>query len=797
MAEGAYRYSAFISYRHVSRDRKWARWLIEKLETFRTPSALVRQGAPARIGRLFRDDDEIPASSDLSQQIEDALRASRFLIVICSPDTPQSKWVSREIEFFRSIGRGDHILALLVEGEPHKSFPPELLRVARERTLADGTTAMEWSDAEPIAADVRPRDDERRSTTERRAFLRIAAGLLGLRYDDLAQREQQRRVRRQRLQGAVAAVLAIAAGVGAYEYWDYNTLHTHYYRSYGTRWGIAFGIDEISPEMAAHRAFSYAIDTRRGHVVAMRRETGYGGRNPLDGNGITGEAWETGVAEWRFTGRGDRAERIDIYGQAVYQTSRTDAKLMSESFSWLPDGTAAVAFKYPNGGAAALQAADSVVMTSSSDAIKQRSQIALHKLQFTADGYVANRMFQTVWGGPARDANGSFGKSYDYDGQGRRIATRELNAGGHTIADQTGSSVLRFTYQRGEMVSVERRDDANKLHMGPSGYAMKHATHDRYGNITSTSYQGEDGKPVALKLGFARIDIKYDDRGNVTEETFFGARGERVKHGAWGLYLITYKYDALGHDIEDAGFGLRGEPILRTDNGLHRIARHYDDAGNEIEDDLFGIDGKPVLTTDIGSARTVFSYDEHGNETGQRYFGTDNRPILSKDRGVAALTERYDGRGMETDESYFGTDGKPILRTDMGYARQTYEYDERGNEIGERYFGTDGTPVARLDWGVARVAYQYDDQGNETEEDYFDTADRAVARKDWGVARVMARYDGHGKKVEEAYFGIDGRPATNKSNGAASLRYAYNAWGDLTETKRFDAAGAALPAKGH
>ena len=129
MAEEVFRYRAFISYRHVERDSKWARWLIEKLETFRTPRALVRNGAPLRIGQLFRDDDEIPASSDLSHQIQDALRASQFLIVVCSRDTPQSMWVRREIEFFRSIGRGNRIFALLADGEPSESFPPELLRV--------------------------------------------------------------------------------------------------------------------------------------------------------------------------------------------------------------------------------------------------------------------------------------------------------------------------------------------------------------------------------------------------------------------------------------------------------------------------------------------------------------------------------------------------------------------------------------------------------------------------------------------------------------------------------------------
>ena len=86
--------------------------------------------------------------------------------MVCSPDTPGSQWVRREIDYFRKLGRGDHILALLVEGEPAEAFPPELLHAF-------------GGDVEPIAADVRHRHDERQAATERRAFLRIAAGLSG------------------------------------------------------------------------------------------------------------------------------------------------------------------------------------------------------------------------------------------------------------------------------------------------------------------------------------------------------------------------------------------------------------------------------------------------------------------------------------------------------------------------------------------------------------------------------------------------------------------------------------------
>jgi len=99
-------YSAFISYRHVEPDRTWAKWLHTALETYRVPRNLVRErGFPNRLPRAFRDEEELPASADLSREIERALDGSRFLIVVCSPRTPSSVWVNAEVEHFRALGR--------------------------------------------------------------------------------------------------------------------------------------------------------------------------------------------------------------------------------------------------------------------------------------------------------------------------------------------------------------------------------------------------------------------------------------------------------------------------------------------------------------------------------------------------------------------------------------------------------------------------------------------------------------------------------------------------------------------
>jgi len=205
------RFAAFISYRHVEPDRTWAKWLHRAIETYRIPRRLLRDGDRRRtIGRVFRDEEELSASSDLSARIDEALRASEFLIVVCSPRTPASAWCNREIERFREMGRGDRILAMLIEGEPNESFPPALCEIRQSIVRDDGTRLEQISQIEPLAADVRPISGDSGGHVRRAAKLRIISTMLGVRYDDLVNREQQRRVQRMAAAATLATVLMLA-----------------------------------------------------------------------------------------------------------------------------------------------------------------------------------------------------------------------------------------------------------------------------------------------------------------------------------------------------------------------------------------------------------------------------------------------------------------------------------------------------------------------------------------------------------------------------------------------------------
>lgn len=192
MADAAPRYEAFISYRHAPEDAAAARRVQRALEGFRIPRAL-RRGGGRSLGKLFRDADELPVSSSLTDEISRALRDSRHLIVICSPDTPSSSWVNLEIEGFLATHEPDRILTVLVAGEPEESFPATLLAQAEKGF-------------EPLAADFRPGKTRHEL---RREELRLAAALIGCGLDDLVNR---RRARALQIGAAAACCAAVVGG---------------------------------------------------------------------------------------------------------------------------------------------------------------------------------------------------------------------------------------------------------------------------------------------------------------------------------------------------------------------------------------------------------------------------------------------------------------------------------------------------------------------------------------------------------------------------------------------------------
>jgi WD40 repeat protein len=200
------RFTAFISYRHLSPDQEVAKWLHTAIETYHIPASIRKQTGIKKMGKCFRDAEELPLSPSLGDDIERALLASDWLIAVCTPRYLESRWCLRELEFFAQHKGRERILVVLADGHPAESLP-ELLRW---RIDENGNTVP----YEPLAAEARGATMAERVKKLRVEKYRLLAPMLGVGFDDLRRRARQRRIRI--VAGVCAAVVVAGAALGVY-----------------------------------------------------------------------------------------------------------------------------------------------------------------------------------------------------------------------------------------------------------------------------------------------------------------------------------------------------------------------------------------------------------------------------------------------------------------------------------------------------------------------------------------------------------------------------------------------------
>ena len=175
-----YKYDAFVSYRHSELDKFVAVNLHKSLETYNLPKD-VRKKLNIKnktFKRVFRDQEELPLTSNLEDPIVEALKESKYLIVICSPRLNESLWCKKEIETFKKLRGRKNIFCVLIEGEPKDSFPDEVLHDENGDLI------------EPLAADVRGKNKKEVLKKLKEEKLRLIAPMYNLDFDDLRQRHK-------------------------------------------------------------------------------------------------------------------------------------------------------------------------------------------------------------------------------------------------------------------------------------------------------------------------------------------------------------------------------------------------------------------------------------------------------------------------------------------------------------------------------------------------------------------------------------------------------------------------------
>lgn len=206
------KYFAFISY--SSQDQEWGRRLQRRLEGYRMPATLCSERGWKRkpINPVFfAPTDILPGG--LTAELQERLRASQNLIVICSPHSAQSEWVGKEIEFFHSLGRTSNIHFFIVDGKPHSGDP---------ETECFNPVVERLGLPEILGANIHEPIYRWPWLNRERAYVQLVSKLLGVEFDSIWQRHRRRMVQRTVAWtlGAIAVAVALAFAWNANKQFD-------------------------------------------------------------------------------------------------------------------------------------------------------------------------------------------------------------------------------------------------------------------------------------------------------------------------------------------------------------------------------------------------------------------------------------------------------------------------------------------------------------------------------------------------------------------------------------------------
>ena len=792
--EQKYRYYAFISYNH--RDEREAKWLQRQLEHYRLPSVARKEiGEDIKIRPVFRYAVNL-SLGDLRRQVKEELDASKFLIVICSPNSAQPNiegkhWVNDEVTHFIEAGRVDDIIPVIVDGEPNvggerECFPPAL----RNREIAGANIA-------------------KGTRSERhRDFLKVVAKLLGILPDQLIRHTEQEERQAKIRFWLKLLPLAILAAVGGLFAYDATRTVKNYYADYVDSYGLPEGIFRLGRADIMHRDVRYCFEYRGFQLGNSPHADSadwciwrlFGLRRKLvrvvqaDSHGKPFE-FEHPVCGKRpliqdFTY--DHERRLCEIRHVRYNGNKRNASLEKASSPGKRielsnvDGVVNGLLEFFTGeGRLGKSYAMSSMVQPEVSFMRANSEITQHTIRRDKKGRVVQELFRNSSGDSIPNGDGIYGFSYEYDDVGRQTAKWNLFRRGDAFerwVNKRGVAGCKFEYEGRNVRRITYVDSKERLVVGPHGWMVCRREFDTLDNITHLWYEDENGKKAFGESGYAELRNEYDDKGNMTRASYFGVDGKPALC-AEGYAEKRLELDSRGDLTKVSYFGVDGKPTLNK-VGFAEIRTERDSRGNLTKVSCFGVDGKPT-PYENGVVEIRWEYDSRGNETKQSNFGVDGKPALDKD-GFAEIRWEHDSRGNKMREACFGVDGKLALCAE-GYAEKRWERDSRGNTTKVSYFGVDGKPTLDKD-GFAEIRWELDSRGNLTKVSYFGVDGKPTLDKD-GVAEMRAEYDARGNETKQSFFGVDGESKASKDIGVAEIRLEYDRQGRLIRISFFDAEG--------
>lgn len=350
---------------------------------------------------------------------------------------------------------------------------------------------------------------------------------------------------------------------------------------------------------------------------------------------------------------------------------------------------------------------------------------------------------------------------------------------------------------RGNKTKFSYYDDKDKLAMTDEGIAMICYEYDENGNETTRTFYDAKGKPCVMNRYCSRLEFAYDDQGNCISERYkntdgklmlvngvagynwtFDARGNIQKKYPIGLngslavgeYDERLKYDERDNVIERSYFNAKGTPTV-CERGFHKLLMKYNSNNLCVQDEFYGTNGLLCNVKNENFAVIKIEFDERGNEISKEYF----TPTGTRGYNHSKVHKFYNQYNKVVNkikhQIAFGSDGKPVAADGIA-PEGRIEYDKRGNMVKLVCYDGYGKKTTGLH-GWSERRFTYDEAGLNTSEAFYSLSGKPVMDKELKYHKRVCTYNALRLPSSVTYLGVNGKPILI-TGGYSTVKYKYN-----------------------
>ncbi|MFP4458041.1 MAG: TIR domain-containing protein [Candidatus Zixiibacteriota bacterium] len=722
-------YDAFISFRNVDADARWAIWLKNLLENYKIPQQIQKKyDLPPKLRDIYIDTNENPID-EIDENTREILQESRTLIVICSTNTPESEWVNSSVSYFQELERADKIIAILIDGEPNEAYPYALRFINRVIASDDGTIEELEEPFTPIESDFRFIRANSLRKKGRLEIYRIIATILDIDIDFLRKYDKFFKPKRNALPVLISLVIIAIILI------------------------IAFFLMQVEPK-EKDKKFG-AIDYKYGKPIIDAKSD----------NGFLYDVESKDDKIFKITAYDSSGNIIyDLQRKAIIEFNYDELDRIITRIEKKPNNDQIRKIEYHYFGSQKRKPDSSAIKITSKDGIYEinapeirlerifTNRISNYTVYYDQNGFINKVFYQNKAGNIKPDTfENIYGKFFERDSLGNILKEKYLNQENEYTSRKDGVRD-KLIYRSSPLRKIEFYDE----HNGPvygyiDGFAQAIFEYDENDRLIRKRYLDINGEPAYNENGISIEELEYVDKDRISRIEYFDKNHNRTCNED-GISAIEWEYSKKGYVLS---------------------IKFFDQNDN-------------MKNCKDGYAGIEYQYNEKERVKNKFYLDTDGQRMFIN-RFMAGKNFFYNGLGQIIRESNIDVKGS-IIPDSNGVYKKHREYDNEGNLILITHFDANDDRVVRNT--IHGVQFSYDSLGYLMRKRYFDTSDETTLFRN-DIGGIIYSYDSLGNLIGEKYFGQENRPIANK-NGIWKWVYEYDKNGWLSSKKAVGPDGKAI-----